>query len=289
MQSSVDSIGRAVICDDDALIRSVIRKVLAESSVDIVGEADSPDQAVASLRETGANILVLDLALRGGSGEHLLQWVREQDADIHVVVYSAYAADPKQLLAAGACAVIEKPDFSRLQGAIEQIATAIGVRVERRRCDDHDLIGRLPPATSISISGFEPWDSFLAAADATRAGDAIMWADVMPGPLTVNGWDAVFLTDHRIAVGRVMATGRRIHDRVSVGPNGRPVLLLVGGRPEAPTIVFRRICERWSREVDRGTPVGAFGLIHDGDDPLDRLFAIEASVTMDRTTPLRMA
>ncbi len=286
--TSTSVTGRAVICDDDALIRRVIRQVLRESPVEIVGDAESPEEAMACIRASDANILVLDLALRGGSGERLLQWVREQGDGVHVVVYSAYAADHAQLLGAGACAVIEKPDFSRLQTAIEHIVSALGVRVDRRASAGTLILDRLPPPTSVSLSGFEPWDSFLAAMDAAHAGDAVVCADVLPGPSVKHGWDPVFQTDHRLALGRAMARGKRMQDRISVSPTGRPVLLVVRCRPEAPTVVFRRLCDRWSREVDLGTPVAAYCLLHDGDDHLERLSTVDGSVATDRTTPLRM-
>ncbi len=279
--------GRAVICDDDALVRSVIRQVLAESPIEIVGEAESPEDAMVTIRDSTANILVLDLALRGGSGERLLQWVREQHRNIHVVVYSAYAADASQLLAAGATAVIEKPDFGRLLAAVDGIAAALGVPADRRRREARD-VGELPAPTSLSVSGFEPWESFLAVTGAAGVGDAILCADILPESSTTSEWDPVLELDHRVALGRAMATGRRTQDRVSIGPNGRPVLLLIAGHPEAPTAVFQRLSDRWAIDVGVGSLVGAFGLIHAGDDPLERLILIESSFTMDRAAPLRM-
>lgn len=253
-----------------------------------MGEADSPETAMEVVEDTGANIIVLDLALRGGNGEGLLQWAKTRKRPIHVVVYSAYAADPGQLLADGADAVIEKPDFGRLHEAIDEIAASIGMPVDRRRRSEARAMSELPAPTAVSLSGFEPWNSFLAATAAAATGEAILCGDIIPGPLREADWDAVFATDHRIALGRAMATGRRAPDRVSVSPSGRPVLLLVGGHPEAATAVFRRMCDRWGREVDMGSPVGAFGLIHHDDDPLERLVLIEAAVPDDRTAPLRM-
>ncbi len=279
--------GRAVLVDDDALIRSVLRQVLADTAVEVVGEADSPEGALATLKETGANIVVLDLALRGGSGEELLRSLRRHDDDIHVVVYSAYAADASALLEAGATAVIEKPDFAQLHAAIDGVAAAMGIPVDRRRPGPTPGEAR-PAPTAVSLSGFEPWASFLAAVEAAEAGDSILCADVVPSALSPDGWDDVFATDHRFALGRAMARTRRSHDRVSITPTGRPVVLLVAGHPEAPTSVFGRVRERWCREVDIGRLVGAFGLVHEGEDGFARLVEIEAAVTADGTNPLRM-
>ncbi len=288
METSTMVVGRAVLCDDDALIRSVIRQVLSESPIEVVGEADSPEDAMEIVERADANIVVLDLALRGGNGEQLLKWAKAQHRPIHVVVYSSYAADPGQLLAAGADAVIEKPDFGRLHTAIDSIASSIGVPVDRRRRSEARGVSELPPPTAVSLSGFEPWNSFLAAAGAAGPGETILCGDIVPGPRREVDWDVVFATDHRIALGRAMATGRRAFDRISMSPTGRPVLLLIGGHPEAANAVYQRMCDRWGREVDVGSPVGAFGLIHRSDDPLERLVLVEAAVPADRTASLRM-
>lgn len=280
--------GRAVLVDDDALIRSVVRQVLEDSPVEVVGEADSPEDALTTLNETGANIVVLDLALRGGSGEELLRAVRRHDDDIHVVVYSAYAADPTSLLEAGAAAVVEKPDFARLHAAIDGVAAAMGVPIDRRRACPDGSAGAIPPPTGLSLSGFEPWGSFLSAVESAGTGDALLCADVVAGAHALLEWDDVFTTDHRLALGRAIARTLRVQDRVSITPTGRPVALLIAGHPEAPTSVFGRIRERWSREVDIGRLVGAFGLVHEGEAGLERLLMIENAVSPDHARPLRM-
>lgn len=287
METTAVATGRAVVCDDDALIRSVIRQLLEDSMISVVGEADSPAEALETIDETSADVLILDLALRGGNGERLLQEVTAARPDIRVVVYSAYAADPAQLIDAGAAAVVEKPDFGRLHDAIDEIIREIGLPVQRRRPPPRDVVDQ-PAPTAVSISGFEPWASFLDATGRLETGDAVLCADVLPAITMREVWDDVLATDHRIALGRAMATERRAHDRVSVSPDGRPTLLLVGGHPEAATSVFERLTARWQREVASGTPVGAFGLLRTTDDPFERLRVVESSVATERSTPLRM-
>lgn len=287
METTAVATGRAVVCDDDALIRSVIRQLLTDSMISVVGEADSPEDALEVIEDTSADVLVLDLALRGGNGERLLQQVTERRPDVRVVVYSAYAADPAQLIAAGASAVVEKPDFGRLQDTVAEMVREIGLPVQRRRTPPRE-IERQPEPTAVSLSGFEPWQSFLAVLPGLRSGDAILCADLLPGLTMRDTWDDVLAADHRIALGRAMAAERRTHDRVSLSPGGRPVVLLLGGHPEAPTSVFQRLAARWQREVNTGTPVGAFGLLRSTDDPYERLQVVESSVSTERGTPLRM-
>lgn len=275
-----------MLCDDDALVRSVIRQVLQDSPIEVVGEAEYPEEAKAIILDSDANIVVLDLALRGGSGEALLRWMREQDRAIHAVVYSAYAGDPRSLLDAGASAVIDKPDFEKLHAAVDGIAAAIGLQVDRRRAQDRRP-PPMPAPTAVSLGGFEPWASFLSALEHAATGDAILCVDIVAAPLLEDRWDHAFGLDHRIALGRAMGSARRVGDRISLTPKGRPALLLVGGHADAPAAVFDRLSEQWSREPEAGTPVGAFGLVHESDDPLERLVVIEAAVTADRSNPLR--
>lgn len=286
--SSPIAMGRAVLCDDDALVRSVVRQVLASSAVEIVGEADSPDDALAAVREAGANILVLDLALRGGNGEQLLREIGGH-ADVHVVVFSAYVADGQALLDAGAAAVVEKPDFGRLRAAIDGVSAALGVPVERRRPGVGEARAPKPPPTATSLNGLEPWGSFLAAVDAATAGDALLCVDVVAGPSVADGWDHVLTTDHRTSLARMMTTSaRRGPDRLSLTPGGRPMLLLVDAEPDAPASVFARIRDQWRRDAGIGRLVGAVGLLHDVDDPFDRLVRIEDAVAPNSPDPLRM-
>ena len=231
--------------------------------------------------------MILDLALRGGSGERLLQEVAAERPDLRVVVYSSYAADHAQLIAAGATAVVEKPDFARLHDAVDEVIRELGLPVQRRRPSPCEVVD-LPAPTAVSLSGFEPWASFLHAAERLRAGDAVLCADILPAITMRDVWDDVFATDHRVALGRAMVAERRSSDRVSVSPEGRPVQLLVGGHPEAPTSVFKRLVARWAREVDMGTPVGAVGLVRTSDDPHDRLRVVVTSVATERSAPLRL-
>lgn len=282
---------KAVLCDDDALVRSVIARMMRDTGYDVVGEADSPDQAVALVEHLGADIVILDLALRAGHGEHLLTQIGQRHPDVRVVVFSAYIANPTDLLAAGATAVIEKPDFGRLEEVMTTLFTAPSKLPDERRRDAPRPLPTLPAPSAVTISGFEPWGSFLAAVDCLVAGDAVVALDVLPNTSIDDVWDDVFRTDYRVAVARAAGATRRELDRISLSPSGVPVMLIIAGHPEAASAVFERVDRVWRREVASGVPVGAFSHIRPGDDPksiLDRTIQVLTMGDVTIEAPLRM-
>ncbi len=282
---------KAVLCDDDALVRSVIARIMQEAGYDVVGEADSPDQAVALVEHLGASIVILDLALRAGHGEHLLTQLRQRHPDVRVVVFSAYIANPSDLLGAGATSVIEKPDFGRLEEVVSTLFSEPDELADERRRIPPRPIPTLPAPTAVTISGFEPWGSFLAAVDCLVAGDAVVALDVLPNSAIDDVWDDVFRVDYRIAVARAAGATRRELDRISLSPSGVPVMLIIAGHPEAASAVFERVDRVWRREVASGVPVGAFSHIRQGDDPksiLDRTIQVLTVGDVTTESPLRM-
>lgn len=273
---------RAVVCDDDALVRNVVGQVVADAGFEVVGEAEQAGLALEVIERTDPDLVVLDLALRTGSGEELLRQLCARQPSVRVVVFSAYAADPAVLAADGATAVVEKPDFDGLARAVQDVAASLGSNQERRRAPR--LVTPLPPPVAVTLSGFEQWESFQSATTALVPGDAILCADLSPDPTLRAYWDDVFRTDYRVALGRALATSRRAQDRVTLTPEGIPALLIVAGHPEAPTAVFQRLGVVWQREAASGHPVGAFGLVRADDDPLDRLDEVRRAVGKDGTS-----
>lgn len=278
---------RAVVVDDDELVRSVIQQVLRDTSIVVVGEADSPVTARSVIERYRPDLVVVDLALRGGNGEELIRDLRRDGDDARIVVFSAYANDPGMLYDAGANAVVEKPDFEQLGRVFIDLATELGVPNERRRTVAR-AADSLPPPSALSLSGFEAWRSFLRAVEHLTTGDAILCADVLPTPALQDAWDEVFRTDHRVALARMLASGRRAQDRISITPNGMPVALIVAGHPDAATAVFRRLTDTWGRELASGIPVGAAAILRDGDAPGDRLTETEKGVPTVGSEHLRM-
>ena len=59
---------RVVIADDQPLMRSALATILTGSDVDVVGEAGSGDEAVAVVRRTGPDVVLMDVRMPGRDG-----------------------------------------------------------------------------------------------------------------------------------------------------------------------------------------------------------------------------
>lgn len=280
----------AVVCDDDPLLRCVLTRVIGPIGYEVCAEAESPAEALAVIDRVHADVVVLDLALRDGRGEDLLHQLVSERPDTKVVVFSAHVGDHDALLTAGAVAVVEKPDFPALEIVLGDLVHGGVLRQDLRRPVARAVPALDPPA-SLSLSGLEPWSSFRKAAEGLLSGDAVLALDIVPSATDAGNWDHVLRTDHRVALARCAASVRRDQDRVSLSPDGVPLLLAVASHPEAPEAVFSRVEAIWSREVDRGKPVGVYGHVRKGMPAGTMLDHAVEAVLFDEPTvaqPLRM-
>ncbi len=280
----------AVVCDDDPLLRCVLTRVIGPIGYEVCAEAESPDAALDVIAAVEADVVVLDLALRDGRGEQLLHTLASQRPSTKVVVFSAAIDDHDALLAAGAAAVVEKPDFAALEVVLGDLAHGGPLRQDLRRPVARPVPALQPP-TAISLSGLEAWSSFCHAAGDLLSGDAVLALDLLPTGADQASWDHVLRTDHRLALARCAAAVQRDQDRVSLSPDGVPLVLAVAAHAEAPNAIFERTRQRWGREVDRGTVVGVFGHVRKGMPAEALVDGVVEAVLFDQPTaaqPLRM-
>ncbi len=280
---------KAVLCDDDALLRSVISQMMTEVGYEVAGEAENTEFGLDTIERTMPDLVVLDLALRSGHGEHLLATLRQRFPEISVVVFSAYVTDPMRLLDAGAAAVVEKPDFTRLEEVLRSLMEGTTYGLDKRRPMPRELPD-MPAPAGITLGGLESWRSFREAVDRLVPGDAVIAFDVRPTPGLLNVWDDVYRIDYRLTLARSVAATRRSQDRVSLSPDGHPVMLVVAGHPEAPMVVFDRLQGHWEREVGAAMPVAAFGHIGRDHRPASTLVRLLERIREDFTPehPLHM-
>jgi two-component system response regulator NreC len=78
-----------VICDDHALVRSGLRRLLeAIDGIDVVGEAATADEAVAAVTETHPDVLLLDVVMPGRSGIEAIPDLQAASAGTRILVLS---------------------------------------------------------------------------------------------------------------------------------------------------------------------------------------------------------
>ncbi len=129
---------RAVIADDDALVRDQLRRLLAEESgVEIVAECSDALQTIAAVRTRKPDLLLLDIEMQDADGLQVLNCISPEDMPI--VILSS-TNDQHAIRAFEACALdyLLKPfDRLRLHTAIER------TRAELVKTHDRHLTHRI--------------------------------------------------------------------------------------------------------------------------------------------------
>lgn len=285
---------RVLVVDDDPVLRNVLSAILRGDGFRVIGAADSVNQALEILERYDVDVTILDLALRQGAGEDLLDKIVEDHPHIRTVVFSSHVEHRERLLAAGATAVYEKPAFEDLEGWLraESASPAPELKpgVERRR--PAQPAPPLPPAGPRGPSGFEPWQSMRGAIDGLWPGDALLVVDLLEIGQIESVGDQAYLLDHRLALARHSAPSLRDLDRLSITPAGMAVIVLVAGHPEAPAAVFSRLEREWTDADMPGTPIGAFTHVRPDEHPSAALTRTLERIADGATTadhPLRLA
>lgn len=139
---------KLLIVEDDVALKDLVVEHLESAgyTVDAVGRAD---EALVALRLSQYDLLLLDLSLPDGSGEHLLSEARMlTKGELPVVIFTAREAmdDRLAMLNAGADDFILKPfDLLELEARLRAVLRRPGRRRENRlTCGDlsFDLISR---------------------------------------------------------------------------------------------------------------------------------------------------
>lgn len=102
---------RVIVVEDSDIMRDLLRTVLAEiDGAELVGEFESPEPAIASIRAERPDVVVLDVQLINGNGMEVMGAVRAHYPTAKVVVFTNFAdaVFRKQYMEAGAYAFYDK-------------------------------------------------------------------------------------------------------------------------------------------------------------------------------------
>jgi DNA-binding NarL/FixJ family response regulator len=103
---------RVVVADDVDDLRFLLRlEFESNGEFEVVGEAATGSQALKVVAEFRPDVVVLDLDMPNMTGFEALPFLRQQNPDTAVVVYSAFVIPGSvvdDLLASGAAAVVSK-------------------------------------------------------------------------------------------------------------------------------------------------------------------------------------
>ena len=118
------------VVEDSALVRRrIAESIEAAAGCEVVGVAESEDQAFAAIERLRPAIIVADIQLKQGSGMGVLQRVRAQGNSPrpYIIMLSNYAASDykEHAMAGGADAVFDKTsEYAEFLRVLENRATA---------------------------------------------------------------------------------------------------------------------------------------------------------------------
>lgn len=112
---------KVFIADDSTLIRERVATLLAASSMQVVGQARTPQGSIDGILAAHPHVVVLDVQLEGGMGLEVLRAVRRTAPEIGFVVFSNNSgpAYRKRYLGEGAARFLDKSsEFDQLAQAV---------------------------------------------------------------------------------------------------------------------------------------------------------------------------
>jgi DNA-binding NarL/FixJ family response regulator len=116
---------RIVLCEDNALLREIVRETCAAAGLDVVGETDRAEVAAALAAREAADVVVLDLSSCASPGEGI-GLVIELAPAAAIVAYTGLPVAELDAVAAGALAahVPKTAPLGELVAAIERAGGA---------------------------------------------------------------------------------------------------------------------------------------------------------------------
>jgi len=144
---------RVALVDDHSLVRDGIRALLTVvDCLEIVGEADSGASAVAMVRQTQPDLLLVDIGLKDMNGLELTRLLRQEHPSIKILILSMYDNNEyvSESVRSGASGYVLKNSPSReIIAAIEAIASGgtfysaeIAQKLAANRPTDNELTPR---------------------------------------------------------------------------------------------------------------------------------------------------
>lgn len=116
---------RVFLIDDHALVRAGMKMILAgETDIEVVGEADSGEEALPLVRKLKPDVVLCDLHMPGLSGLDITERIaRSGSAKVIIVSVLEDGPLPKRLLEAGASGYVGKGgDAGELLRAVRDVA-----------------------------------------------------------------------------------------------------------------------------------------------------------------------
>lgn len=116
---------KVVLVDDHQLVRSGIRRILADAEgIEVIGEADSGEQALQLTRQLQPDVVLMDVHMPGIGGLEATRKLLRIDPKLKILTLTVYGEEPypSRLLEAGAMGYLTKDCSAQdMMGAIRTI------------------------------------------------------------------------------------------------------------------------------------------------------------------------
>jgi two-component system, NarL family, response regulator DevR len=116
---------RVFLLDDHELVRRGVRELLEEGGLEVVGEADAVEQAMARIPAVHPDVAVLDVRLPDGNGIEVCRDIRADHPEIACLMLTSYSDDEALLdavMAGAAGYVLKQIRGEDLVAAIQKVA-----------------------------------------------------------------------------------------------------------------------------------------------------------------------
>lgn len=113
-----------LVCDDAMFMRTMIADILTQAGFDVVGEADSGEQAVQKFRELKPDLVTMDIVMPAMGGIEAVRAICKEYPDAKILMCSAMGQQALvvEAIQAGAKDFVVKPfQPSRVLEAVQRL------------------------------------------------------------------------------------------------------------------------------------------------------------------------
>lgn len=101
---------KAVIVEDSKVIRHMIKQILSQLDIEVVGEAEDGIAGLEMVLDLKPDLLTVDVNMPKLNGDEVLKWVKKSHLETKVCIISSLdEKEAKRLLEEGADGVVSKP------------------------------------------------------------------------------------------------------------------------------------------------------------------------------------